>query len=389
MEESNPWAVDVNDGWDPDEVPPPHSDDDVPWDTIDPHEWPEIDRAKARAELDEERSALDPDEPLTPEAKMRASILHGDDICDIPPPDPLMGGLLNRDSLAVLYGPPGGGKSFVALDWAMHIIRGSWWHDLEVEQGNVLYILAEGVRGTGKRVTAWKTHHRTISPTPDGFTWLPMPIDLREPSWVGPLKFIAAEINPSFIVVDTLNRCAPGTDEGPADMGKIIAAADGLRRTTGACVLIVHHSGKDIGAGARGHSSLLGAVDTELELKSTESRIVLKVTKQKDGADGQTFRLRMVPAADSIAIDLDDGRAIPGEDTLTVNARLCLETLEAMAMVDGIATTIWRDASMDTGVSKSSFYECLKALNDAGMVRNIGNENRQRWVPIDVINEEF
>jgi hypothetical protein len=52
-------------------------------------------------------------------------------------------------------------------------------------------------------------------------------------------------------------------------------------------VLIVHHAGKDRGKGARGHSSLKGAVDTEIEVtydKTTGVRTA-NVTKQRDGSD--------------------------------------------------------------------------------------------------------
>ena len=64
-------------------------------------------------------------------------------------------------------------------------------------------------------------------------------------------------------------------------------------------MLIVHHSGKDEARGLRGHSSLLGAVDTELEVtkispEGSKDRIgKLSVTKQKDGEDGYEINYRM------------------------------------------------------------------------------------------------
>jgi RecA-family ATPase len=103
-----------------------------------------------------------------------------------------------------------------------------------------------------------------------------------------------------LIVVDTLARAIGGADEnaGP-DMGALLRAVEALRDATGAHVMLVHHTGKDQSRGARGHSSLFGAIDTELTVsvdRETKRR-TLTVTKQRDGEDGRDFgfRLRKVP----------------------------------------------------------------------------------------------
>jgi RecA-family ATPase len=62
--------------------------------------------------------------------------------------------------LAVLYGAPGGGKSFVALDLALSIAAGVPWLKVEpVMQGAVVYIAAEGSAGLAMRLAAWKAAH--------------------------------------------------------------------------------------------------------------------------------------------------------------------------------------------------------------------------------------
>lgn len=322
-------------------------------------------------------------EPLTPEEKIRASLLRGDAICDVPPPEPLMGDILSLDSVAVLYGRPGGGKSLLALDWALSLAIGNWWQGREIKQGNVLYALAEGVRGTGPRVKAWKRFNRHPSPIPDGFVWLPLAFDLREPSWAGPLAHVAADLNPSIIVIDTLNRYAPGTDEGPADMGKIIYAADLLKRMTGACVLIVHHSGKDASAGARGHSSLLGAVDTELELLSSEGVVTLHVTKQKDGADGQKIRLKMVQCEESVVLAAYDGKV--NDDDLPSSAQEVLDALGAVALPGGVPSGVWMKACGED-VAERTFYRHRSKLIELGLVINLGSEGAPRYTLSELFN---
>jgi hypothetical protein len=50
-------------------------------------------------------------------------------------------------------------------------------------------------------------------------------------------------------------------------MSAFIQHVDVLRHATKAHVALVHHTGKDPTKGARGHSSLLGALDSEFEIK--------------------------------------------------------------------------------------------------------------------------
>jgi len=76
---------------------------------------------------------------------------------------------------------------------------------------------------------------------------------------------------------------AGGNENGPEDMTRFIGNLDTLRDLTGAHIMVVHHSGKDTAAGARGHSSLRAATDTEIELEITDTALRLaKTTKQRD-----------------------------------------------------------------------------------------------------------
>jgi hypothetical protein len=107
-------------------------------------------------------------------------------------------------------------------------------------------------------------------------------------------------IKPKLIVIDTLARAFAGGNENTSeDMGAFIAMIGMLQQATGSAVLLVHHSGKDEARGQRGHSSLLGAVDTELELvKLSDDDSVhrigqLTIKKQKDGEDGLRFLFHM------------------------------------------------------------------------------------------------
>jgi hypothetical protein len=90
---------------------------------------------------------------------------------------------------------------------------------------------------------------------------------------------------------------AGGDENSPADMGAFINNVGRIRHALSSHVLTIHHSGKDATRGARGHSSLKGAADTEIEVTKRPDKVsVAKITKQKDGEDGQelAFRLEVV-----------------------------------------------------------------------------------------------
>jgi RecA-family ATPase len=70
-----------------------------------------------------------------------------------------------------------------------------------------------------------------------------------------------------MIVLDTLSRViAGGNENAPDDMGQLIGNCDRIRAEARAHVMLVHHTGKDEARGARGHSSLRAATDTEIEV---------------------------------------------------------------------------------------------------------------------------
>jgi hypothetical protein len=75
---------------------------------------------------------------------------------------------------------------------------------------------------------------------------------------------------------------------------------------TGTFVLVVHHSGKDSKKGARGHSSLRAAVDTELEVKAEGETQILKVTKSRDGLTGKEYAYKREVIVVGTDADLED-----------------------------------------------------------------------------------
>ena len=99
----------------------------------------------------------------------------------------------------------------------------------------------------------------------------------------------------SIIVIDTLNRTLHGSESKDEDMGAYHEAADRLRVQFKCSVILVHHCGID-DTRPRGHTSLTGAVDTQLAVKrNADGIIIVTLEWMKDGPEGLELASRLVP----------------------------------------------------------------------------------------------
>lgn len=213
----------------------------------------------------------------------------------------LIDGVLDRNSLSVIYGESNVGKSFFAMDLAFHVSTGKSWYGHTTSRSVVVYLALEGGSGGRNRVLALRQKFTSNEDVP--FIFASGSFDLNEPAQVELLirevQLLAEEFKAplGLIVIDTFSRSLSGADENSsADMGKLIKSLDRLRVAAESAVLLIHHSGKDTKKGARGHSSLRAAVDTEIELKRVGKDEVLGVTKkQRDYETGEKFPFKLEP----------------------------------------------------------------------------------------------
>ncbi|WP_167759712.1 AAA family ATPase [Massilia horti] len=206
-------------------------------------------------------------------------------------------GLLPQIGLAALFGPSGSGKSFLTLDLSVSIASGvPEWYGMRVTQCPVTYCVLEGEGGMGKRVVAWEKYRG--QKMPDTLRFIAQQFDLTVATDVEELAIAIRSAGGAngLIVLDTLNRATPGSDENSSkDMGVIIANTKALQQLTGGMVLLVHHTGKDESKGMRGHSSLFAAMDCVIGVV-TGKGLSWTVAKSKDDVTGTLhgFRLEQV-----------------------------------------------------------------------------------------------
>jgi hypothetical protein len=207
---------------------------------------------------------------------------------------------------------------------------------------------------------------------------LPFGVNLMDPTKVDGLVHLATELSPRLVVLDTLARCIVGGDENTAkDIGVAVEAAERLRRASRGCVLLVHHSGKDQAAGARGSSALRGAVATEIECSHVDGLTTLKQTKQRDHEIDEPMRLGLVPVGESCA--LVPYRAQDQE--LPAGAIKMLSELEDIATDEGVSSKVWMVSS---AVAERSFYRWQKGLLDHGYCQKAGAKAQARYTVTDL-----
>jgi hypothetical protein len=201
------------------------------------------------------------------------------------PPDWLIHGLIEPDSLAMYYGPSNSGKSFHVLDMSLCVASGKDFHGRKTKKGPVIYLAGEGHKGIVKRTFAWCLHNGIDIDEQEW--WLAeRPFDMMSDSSVGD---VIASIDhyskspPAMVVIDTLARnFGDGDENATKDMARVIRSADAIRIKYRCLVIIVHHSGHTEGR-ARGNSSLRGAMDFEYEVNQSGDTVTVVNKKIKDG----------------------------------------------------------------------------------------------------------
>ena len=183
----------------------------------------------------------------------------------------LVDDLLPEGSLSMLFGDPGCGKSFIAIDIAMCVATGTSFHGKPVNKGAVIYIAGEGYRGLTQRAWAWAAENEIPVEAAEIYisrTSVDIPVDDAREKLTSEIHSLLGEDGkPSLIVLDTVARNFGGADENSTkDMGAFITAVDAINAEFNCATLLVHHTGHADKTRARGAIALKGALDTEYRL---------------------------------------------------------------------------------------------------------------------------
>lgn len=315
------------------------------------------------------------------------------------PPEFLVADMIETDTLGLLFGDPGCGKSFLAADLALSVATGHDFHGHPVKQGAVFYIAGEGHNGLVRRFHAWAQH------TGQSLKGAPMFKSERAAQFLdgasaqavtAAVRGLAAQHGaPALIVVDTLARnFGAGDENSTQEMNQFIAAMDDLRANWPGCVvLIVHHSGHGDKNRARGAMALKGALDFEYRMEKDGLFITVSNTKMKDAEPPPEMALSLqgveiAPGVKSAV--LVAGEVLPKSAKVTGQAKIALQAFgDALAdhgqIMHGdkfpesrqcVSLELWREYcdrhSLSSGTSDSAqrkaFHTAKNSLQEKGII---------------------
>ena len=303
----------------------------------------------------------------------------------------LIPGLLPTECVAMLFGPSGAYKTFVALSLLLSIATGTpWMQGTRVKRSTVMYVFGEGGAGLKKRAQAWFLHHNKVGAYAN-VTFHKGAVNLFDKAEV--LAFIEAvqeqqAANRSHcrrrtraplrvIAFDTLARCMVGAEENSnSEMSKVMDHCDMIRDQLGVTVLLVHHTGKTDSNEPRGASAMRGAMDSlvlaDRPGRRQKFKAIVSVSKMKDDEEPEPMAVKLepvdLPNGQTSLVAVYDGVVTNGpandNETLSPNQQAIYDIVVA-AGVQGIAWPDVRAQARSNGIGgnrSSALAEYRNAL---------------------------
>lgn len=318
------------------------------------------------------------------------------------PPDFLLKGLFEKNTLIQIFGDPGCGKSFLAIAWACCIATGKPWCGREVmHNGVVIFIVGEGHSGLARRLDAWCIRN-DIKRDDLPVIFSQSAAALSDPEQCTEVIQAIEEITeqagrPVFIVVDTLARnFGPADENSSSDMSAFVDAVSLIRATFEATVLVVHHSGHGNKDRGRGSSNLKGALDAEYQVNKIDNTIHIrhgKPPKDFDPPAPIACELRQV----ELGIEDEDGHQVtscildPAEYVAPEAAKkapMGQHQITALKVLNDlyaeyrqnkiesgyedqqpyVTQQYWREACIEAGVPRKAWYRAKDSLEKRGFI---------------------
>lgn len=301
--------------------------------------------------------------------------------------DWLVAGYLEANCLSMMYGPSGGGKSFVALSLGLAVARGTPWYGHKVKQGMVIYVCGEGFEGLDRRAQAYIKHNKMTAEEADAvpFYRTMKRVDISDHESVAELAEVVAETQRlkgggpvGMVQIDTFNRNMSGDENTQKDVTLFFTNVIEMIQMRFKChVMVVHHSGHGMDR-ARGSSVMRATVDQEFYVRP-EGKGSLSFTckKMKDADEPPTlmFDITSVTLIEETQFEAGDTSAVlePHGDPLdavihTTKDKKQITKRDIISIAKRTRDEPIRDLCVGLSVTKSTLGRLLNKLADDGML---------------------
>lgn len=288
-------------------------------------------------------------------------------LADFPPREVLLSPWMLSQSLSMIYGPRGSGKTHVALGLAYALASGGtflgWQADKAVP---VLYLDGEMPGADLRDRLAAITNSAAHKPEPN-FLQFMTPDLQREGNMpnlftpAGQSAVTAVAESARVIIVDNLSALVRGGKENEGESWQPVAAWALRMRSSGRSVVFIHHAGK--GGQQRGTSKREDLLDTVIALR-----------RPSDYSPDQGARFE---------IHFEKSRALYGEDVTPVEAMLVKDPVgkqrwELKQVAEASETQMMelaelglsaRDIAAEIGISHSTVARKLGAARKEGRLK--------------------
>ena len=222
--------------------------------------------------------------------------------------------------LGFIYSPSGVGKTFFALDAALHMAAGlPSWHGFICHKAKVLYIAGESEAAIRSRIIAFaKTYTDTFL---DNFCFYPLSAPLssaegmeRLQKTMKKLESTPYDFKPDIIFLDTWNTFFTGEENNAVDIARFRAEVILRLQIFYDCAIVfLHHTTKANDEDMRGSGAIKGMADFTLRVNSNKEGVIRQtVTKNRLGSEGDFVDARIRPVAiESLGKD-EDGFHVSG-----------------------------------------------------------------------------
>lgn len=292
----------------------------------------------------------------------------------------LVENFITRGGMHFITAPPGGGKSWIAVDLVRACLDGSLWLGcLPTTKCNVLYINEE--MGLGR---FWQRFYLLCSQGASNVHIMQKQmVKLDNQEHLADIVQYVKDNDIAIVILDTFVRVHGYDENSNTDMAKLYDRMKGINES-GAAIIALHHHKKGVHAGPVAHEAMRGAGEI-----AAQADLVATV-EHKDGIyTMKTTKQRHIGEEDFVEVSYK----IVTNDDGTMQLRYCIGGAEAereQQTIDRVLDALDQNPTMSSnalasviGNNKQVALKFLESMKDLGLIRKLDPEYaRSPWVKV-------